>query len=476
MSGFELTRRGFLMGCSSTVAAMAGARFNTVVFGDPEDEPNQEILLTIFLRGGMDALNFMPPLAGNDRGYYETARGGLQVAANNALQLGNENFYLNPAAAALHDLYVDGALGIVQGAGMFQDTRSHFDAMSYMELGTPGTIATDTGWITRHLSSAENLPDEIVVPSLAMGYYQPQSVAGSLETLSVSSTHDFRLNTGPWRWRDAQRYAMREMYNAEPSAMHASGVSALNAVDIVEGRLSGDYVPTTGVTYPEDSDFADHLKTVARTIKQQLGLRVATVDLGGWDTHEGQDSGNYFNNLVTELADGLAAFYADLNTSQRSYTDRLTVVVMSEFGRRLEANADAGTDHGHGSIMMVLGGSVNGGLHGDWPTLHPDALFEGIDVDVTVDYRRVLSEILIRRMENPQLGQIFPGYADYVPLGVVQGADMTPIYDDRTPTAVSVGSAMARAGDGMAGKAAAAAGVGLAATAGLVALRNRGDA
>ena len=209
-------------------------------------------------------------------------------------------------------------------------------------------------------------------------------------------------------------------------------------------------------------------------IKQQLGLRVATVDLGGWDTHEGQNAGNYFDNLVTELSQGLSAFYADLNTSQRAYTDRLTVVVMSEFGRRLEANADGGTDHGHGSIMMVLGGTVNGGLHGDWPTLDPSALFEGIDPDVTVDYRRVLSEILIRRMENPQLGQIFPGYSDYAPLGVVQGLDLSPIYDDRTPTAVRLGTTAASS-NAMAGKAATAAGVGLAATAGLVALRNRGQ-
>lgn len=472
MSGFEVTRRGFLMGCSSAVAAMAGARFNSVVFGDPADEPNQEILITIFLRGGMDALNFMPPLAGADRGYYATARGGLQVPTNSAMQLGASNFYLNPAATAFHDLYTNGSLAIVQGAGMFQDTRSHFDAMSYMELGTPGSIATDSGWITRHLRSADNLPAEIIMPSVAMGYYQPQSVAGSLETLSVSSLNDFQLNTGPWGWRNAQRHALRQLYTSDTSVTHAAGVSALNAVDIVEGNLLGDYTPSAGANYPADSNFSDHLQTVARMIKQQLGLRTATVDLGGWDTHEGQNSGNYFNNLVTELTAGLAAFYADLNTSQRAYTDRITVVVMSEFGRRLDANADDGTDHGHGSIMMVLGGNVNGGLHGTWPTLHPSALFEGIDVEVTTDYRQILSEILIRRMANPRLGEIFPGYAGYSPLGVMQGVDLAPIYNS-TPTAVQVSGADTYTSN-MAAKAATAAGLGLAATAGLVALRNRG--
>ncbi|HFC12377.1 MAG TPA: DUF1501 domain-containing protein [Anaerolineae bacterium] len=473
MSGFEVTRRGFLMGCSSAVAAMAGARFNSVVFGNPDGEPNQEILITIFLRGGMDALNFLPPLAGADRGYYETARGGLQVATNSGLQLGASNFYLNPAASALHDLYTNGSLAIVQGTGMFQDTRSHFDAMSYMELGTPGSIATDSGWITRHLRSADNLPAEIVMPSVAMGYYQPQSVAGSLETLSLSSIGDFQLNTGPWSWRNAQRYALRELYGSDTSAMHVSGINALNAVDIVEGNLTGTYTPAAGANYPADSNFADHLKSVAQMIKQQLGLRSATVDLGGWDTHEGQNDGSYFDNLVTELTAGLAAFYADLNTSQRAYTDRITVVVMSEFGRRLTANADNGTDHGHGSIMLVLGGNVNGGLHGTWPTLAPAALFEGIDVDVTTDYRQVLSEILIRRMANPRLGEIFPGYTGYSPLGVIQGIDLDPIYSN-IPTAVNVSDLKASTSN-MAAKAATAAGIGLAATAGLVALRNRGE-
>ena len=474
MSGFEITRRGFLMGCSSAVTAMAGARFNTVVFGNPEEEPNQEILINVFLRGGMDGLSLMPPLGGDDRGYYQAARGTLQVAPDASRQLGTSNFFLNPAAAALQDIYTQGDLAVVQAAGMHVDTRSHFDAMSYMELGTPGSISTTTGWLTRHLASAENLPDEIIMPSLAMGYYAPQSVAGSLETLSVSRATDFQLNTGPWWWRDAQRYTMRELYGGGDTLMHASGISALNAADIIESNLIGAYTPEGGAVYPENSEFGEHLKTVARMIKLQLGLRVATVDLGGWDTHEGQNDGNYFNDLMNELTQGLAAFYADINTSQRNYHDRVTIVVMSEFGRRISENADRGTDHGHGNTMLVLGGNVNGGLHGTWPGLAPNQLFEGIDLEVTTDYRQVLSEVLIRRQGNANLGQVFPGYSGYTPLGVVQGLDRTPIYNDQVvPTAVGLNSAETAT---MATKAATVAGVGLAATAGLVALRNRGDA
>jgi uncharacterized protein (DUF1501 family) len=102
--------------------------------------------------------------------------------------------------------------------------------------------------------------------------------------------------------------------------------------------------------------------------------------------------------------------------------------VQSEFGRRFEENADDGTDHGHGNVMMVLGGNVNAGIHGPWPGLSPGALFEGVDVAVVTDYRQILSEILIRRLGNNRLGVVFPGYQDYQPLGVVSGTDLVPDY------------------------------------------------
>ena len=152
------------------------------------------------------------------------------------------------------------------------------------------------------------------------------------------------------------------------------------------------------------------------------------MDLGGWDTHEGQgeQGEGYFANRIQELANGLMAFYTDM----LSYADRVTVVVMSEFGRRLRENENAGTDHGHGNMMIVLGGNVNGGqvYASPWPGLAPGALDEGQDLAITTDYRRVLSEIAIRRLGNPNLGTVFPGYQGYSPLGIVNGVDLPPIY------------------------------------------------
>ncbi|MCB1033447.1 MAG: DUF1501 domain-containing protein [Acidobacteria bacterium] len=429
----EITRRGFVAGCSAAIAAMAGSRFNTMAFADPVE--NQEILVVLFLRGGMDGLNFMPPIGGADRGHYETARPQLAVPASGtgaALPLGTDPFGLHPSAAPLHELYQDGRLALVHAVGQGEANRSHFDAMQFIELGTPGQKGTATGWLARYLATASNLPSEIILPSLAVGNLQTTSLLGDYETVNMSSADQFNMNIGPWRWRPSQRQALRHLYQADTTWLHASGLQALNAMDVVELNVGGDYVPSNGAVYP-GGQFGDHLQLVARMIKLDLGLTVATLDLGGWDTHnqQGSGSGGYFAGLVQELAEGLAAFYTDLDgAGDQSFTGRLTVVVQSEFGRRFVQNADVGTDHGFGNVMMVLGGHVNGGLHGSFPGLAPGQLYEGIDLAVTTNYRRVLSEILIRRMCNPNLGTIFPGYVGYTPLGVVQGPDLPPVVGD----------------------------------------------
>lgn len=154
-------------------------------------------------------------------------------------------------------------------------------------------------------------------------------------------------------------------------------------------------------------------------IKLDVGLRVATVDFGGWDTHENQNYGEegYMADLLNSLASGLANFYLDLDSG---YTEKLSVVVISEFGRRLVQNESYGTDHGHGSVMLTLGGSVNGGqVFGNFPGLHNDQLYDHADLAITTDYRQVLSELLSKRMNNSDIETVFPGFSGgYNPLGI----------------------------------------------------------
>lgn len=154
------------------------------------------------------------------------------------------------------------------------------------------------------------------------------------------------------------------------------------------------------------------------------------MDLGGWDTHNGQDNsdltGWFSTSLVDPLAQSLAAFMADLGGSG-NHLQRTTLIVQTEFGRRLVENGDTGTDHGYGADMLLLGGAVNGGqIYGDWRGLNNNALFQGEDVMATTDFRHVFSEIISRRMGNPNLDTVFPGYPNYQPLGLVEGTDLAP--------------------------------------------------
>ncbi|MEM8932579.1 MAG: DUF1501 domain-containing protein, partial [Acidobacteriota bacterium] len=387
-------------------------------------------------RGGVDGLNFVPPLGGVDRSIYEAARPGIRIptsGAGAAISLDGQ-FGLHPSAAPLFDLYQSQKLSIVHSVGISNlVNKSHFDAMSFVELGTPGEKTTTTGWITRHLASAANLPPELVIPSLAVGDLQPGSLLGNLETLNLADPQSFNIANGPWQWRQAQKDTLRQLYQSDSSWLHDAGSQAIDAIDIVEQNVSGGYTPSNGATYPT-GPFGDQLQVLAQMIKLDLGLQVATIDLGGWDTHEGQGgSTGYFADLVDELSRGLAALYADLDGSGASnYTDRMTVVTQSEFGRELYENGDNGTEHGYGGLMMVLSGNATGGIHGTWQGLSQDALVDRTDVAVTTDYRQVLSEILVRRMCNTELETIFPGYTGYQPLGVVDGSDLRPagIFND----------------------------------------------
>ena len=435
------TRRGFMVGCSAAIAAFTGGLTYTA-FGSPNDEPNHDILLIVFLRGGMDGLSAVAPIEGPDRGYYEANRERLAIptTGDNRLLRLDDRFGLHPSAAPLLDLYQANQLAIVHAAGLTSDTRSHFDAMKYMELGTPGAKSTTKGWLTRHLETMSGVPDEVIVPVMASGNLQPTSLQGSLETIGMNSPGDLAFS-GHWRYRDTQRRALRQMYQSDSSWLHQAGVQTLDAVDVIEYADPGNYTPSNGATYP-NSNFGRGLQSVAQIVKMQLGLRTATIDLGGWDMHDyqGDAGGGQFGDRIGELALGLNALMTDLsNVNGVDHSRRLTAVVMSEFGRSFRENAARGTDHGHGNLMFVAGGAVKGGrVYGDWPGLAPEQLYDRRDLEITTDYRRVLSEVLIRRFGNPNLGIVFPGYTGYQPLDILRGGDIPPNYEEEPVEATPI--------------------------------------
>lgn len=434
------SRRSFLKGCC-TAAITAGGAPAAWASLQPE-VVNTDILIYVFLRGGMDGLNLVMPIGGPDRAPYEEARPGLKIPVSGvdaALPLQGA-FGIHPKAAELRDLFLAGRLAVVHATGMptITATRSHFDAQSFIELGTPGQQGGGTGWIARHFLSATNLPSHITVPALAAASATPKSMLGDSGALTMASGTDFRLDTAHWSWRDAQFAAVRGSGPGTglwsgATTLEAAGRRALDAVTVVSAHDFGNYTPANGAVYPSNS-FGNQLKLIAQMVKLELGMRAAALDLGGWDTHDSQGSAgssyNYFAQLVESLSKGLAALYTDLDgAAPGNYMGRTTIVVQSEFGRRVRENGDSGTDHGYGNLMLALGGAVNGGqLFGSFPGLATEQLFEYADLAVSTDFRRVLSEILIRRLGNPDLGVVFPGYLSYSPMGIVQGLDLPPNY------------------------------------------------
>lgn len=432
-----LARRNFMVGCSAAIAAMATSRLSHIAFGSPENEPSQNILLVIFLRGGIDGLSVIPIVDGPDRAHYEANREDIAIPTTGdgaALPL-NESFGLHPAASPLLELYQDEMLSIVVGTGLENDTRSHFDAMKMMELGTPGVKNTHTGWLTRHLLTAGSLAEPGDLPAIAVGNLQPTAFAGSSNAVGLSSPKDFGFG-GYWRYENFQRSALRKMYGGD-SWIHAAGSQTLDAIDRLELADPGTYEPSNGAAYPSGS-FGSNLQAVAQMIKMQLGVSTATVDFGGWDTHEyqGDDGGGYFASRIEEVARGLNAFYTDLSSNPHgsSAGQRVTTVVMSEFGRSLKQNGSRGTDHGHGNMMLILGHHVNGGIHGTWPGLALEQLYDNRDLRITTDYRQVLSEIINKRFANPHLGTVFPGLTEYQPLNLVAGTSVTPNFENLMTT------------------------------------------
>src|SRR5258708_420547 len=418
----SVSRRGFIVGC--TAAAFVGSRISEVVFASNADIADQgDVVVTVFLRGGWDVMNVVPPIDGIDRGVYEAARPNLKIAnqGNDAALRLNDQFGLHPAMTHLYDLYQGQKLSIIHAVGLNVDTRSHFEAQQYIETATPGVKSTGTGWVGRHRTSLGESLNGALMPAVAAGGALPSTLAGAPEAVSISAIDDFDLRAEPF-----QKAALRHLYDGD-TWLHASRAQTFQAIDGIQRASSAAYQPANGATYP-NGGFGSNLKTIAKLIKLGVGLRAATVDLGGWDTHqaEGDGSGGYLSHLVGELSSGLAAFYTDLDESgSPTYADRMTLVVVSEFGRRLSENASRGTDHGHGSGIFVLGGQVNGGrVITNWPGLQNEQLYDRADLAVTTDYRQVLGEIVVRRLGNGRLGTIFPGYRNYQPLGIVRGADL----------------------------------------------------
>ena len=431
----KLNRRQFIK--KSGLMSLAGLGGMQVGFGRSmlndlkgTQGSQRDLLVYVFLNGAMDGLNFLPPRSGSDYVQYSTVlRPGLHIPNNVSLPLnGSSTFGLHPLATGMRDLFNQNKMAIIHATGLLEANRSHFVSTALMELGVQSTSTNlGTGWLTRYFNSSLATPEDAVIPSIVPSYNNTDAVLGDATALVMGEPTEFSLNQGHWAWESAMQASISEIFSQPSRLEEVVAQQTLNASQVVQNIDWANYVPGNSAQYPAGF-FGNQLKTVAQLYKENIDLEVAYVPTGGWDTHISQGTGTtgQFANLVQELSDGLNALYQDLSAT---HAGKFTIVVQSEFGRRAYENESNGTDHGYGNPMFVIGDQVNGGFYGQFPGLAANQLLEGDDVDVTVDYRDVVSEILMKRMQNRFLGYIFPSYSGYTPLGIVNGAELNPVYD-----------------------------------------------
>lgn len=382
-------------------------------FAPPHTAPRGDTLVVVFLRGAADVLNMIVPHGDNS---YYAARPSLGIprpddsrtkADLRAVDL-DGFFGFHPALKPLLPAWQAQHLTILHACGAPDESRSHFKAMELMERGVEDEKGPASGWIGRHLAAlniAHPGYNQSPLRTVGFGELPIRSLTGGVPISALRSIADFHLG-GDTRALAQMQAALNSLYGGNDSL----GIIGRETLEIMDTLATLDplgYRPATDLNYP-DTEFGLGLKQIAMLIKANVGLEVAAIDLGGWDTHFGQGgSEGYMAGLLKELSDGLAAFHADT----ADHTDRLTVVAMSEFGRRVAENGSLGTDHGHGSMMMLMGGNVVGGrIHGQWPGLSDGQLVGPGDLAVTTDYRDVLAEVVSKRLNNPAVDQIFPNY------------------------------------------------------------------
>jgi uncharacterized protein (DUF1501 family) len=373
----------------------------------------RDVIVSIYLRGAADALSICAPYFENQ---YYTRRPTIALARPdsglaNRLTALDDRFGIPPAMMGLHPAYLDGKLLFVHACGSTDPTRSHFEAQRFMEVGKPRDLSLSTGWLGRHLASVMPMVPGSVLRGVGIMPGLAQTLLGGPKTLPISNLDTFGIS-GSSTTLPTRRSAINDMYGATPDPLRATAASTLQTIDVLDGINFSGYTPANGAVYPT-GNFATAMKSAAALIRAQVGVEAIAVDLGGWDTHDNQGPATGgMATLMANLANSLGAFYRDVIAGNGP---DVTVVVMSEFGRRLQENGSLGTDHGHGSAMMVMGQAVAGGrVMTQWPGLDPANLFQGIDLAVTTDYRDILAEIVSARAGNTNLATVFPSYTPTV--------------------------------------------------------------
>lgn len=425
-----LSRRSFLALTGAGGAAVGvSALGNRYAFATPAQPSDGDVIVIVFNRGGMDGLNVVAPfqmptyrslrptirVKAPDEFADPAGRAGLPLVAGGAVapHALSGVFALHPGMERLHaGAWSAGHLAIVHAAGMpaaESTSRSHFESQRQWEAGSANMAVTD-GFLNRYLRQVPGLDR---LGAVGRGSTLQAMLHGEAPAYSMASISGF----GVRGYSDNQRArtALMALYPQGADLLTSTGAETLAITGLI-GGLPPDPGPQNGATYGWDG-LARNLREVARLIRANVGVRVAVVDDGGWDTHNDQgipeEPDAYLRQRTRQFSEALQAFYQDLGTAM----DEVTLVTLSEFGRTINENSSRGTDHGRGMAMFVMGRNVRGGVRGRFPDRITDAP-EG-DLVVLNDYRHVLAEVLVGRGGATDPGAVFPGYSGHTPLGLV---------------------------------------------------------
>ncbi|MBW9258644.1 MAG: DUF1501 domain-containing protein [Candidatus Thiodiazotropha sp. (ex. Lucinisca nassula)] len=362
---------------------------------------DKDLLVCLFQRGAADGLNSLVPYTDPD---YYTQRSNIAVpvpgAQDGAIDL-DGRFALNPALAPLKAIYDSGQLALVHATGVPHNSRSHFVAQDIVERGVSAKPLPSSGWLGRHLSlDPVNSGSAFRIVSISGNV--PVSLHGASEPLAISNLGEFGFSQ---EIIDSGYTEVLGNLFHDQIPLAAPAQAALSAVTELQAAELQSIMPEHGARYPE-TELGRKMQQTAQLIKSNLPVEVICIDAGGWDHHE-----NLPVNLqqsLTDLADSLSAFHTDM----ADLMQRISLFVMTEFGRRVAENASAGTDHGTGGVAYAMGGGVNGGqVITDWPGLSTADLHLGEDLAITTDLRTLLAELLNKRLGGTDLAQVFPGFA-----------------------------------------------------------------
>lgn len=349
--------------------------------------------LLVFLRGGYDAANFLVPVSS---GFYYESRPNIAVPREVALPL-DSDWALHPALReTIQPLYRKGEALFVPFAGSEDLSRSHFQTQDSIELGQPlqGERSYQSGFMNR-LASALGAGRAIAFTNQLPLAFRGDAKVGNVALGAVGKPPAV----------DARQSALiAEMYRGRPLDAQVSEGFAVR--DEVMRDLAGE-MEAAGRNAINARGFELQARRIARLMQGEFNL--GFVDVGGWDTHVGEGGATgYLALRLEELGRGLAAFADGMGAAWRD----TVVVVISEFGRTWRENGNRGTDHGHGSVYWLLGGSIRGGrIAGEQIPLQPATLFQNRDYPVLNEYRALLGGLFARMygFDAPRLARVFPG-------------------------------------------------------------------